>query len=168
PSIIWDRIQVQGYSVSDSRADVGDEVSIDVTLVYDYDDSPVTSGTVTIAGPRGDTQPSIKWYKIIGNQYHEYSRVLEVNDGGYILLANGSSLVYLDSAGNEEWNNKLGGQLRSIQETSDGGYIATGSKSGDVYLVKTDSKGGRSGALLSAAPEVRWVIRFRRLATEDT
>ncbi len=48
--VIWDRVQVQGYSVSDSRVSINDAVNIDVTLYYDYDDSPVTDGTVTVNG----------------------------------------------------------------------------------------------------------------------
>jgi hypothetical protein len=48
--VIWDRVQVQLYSVSDSRVGLNDNVNIDVTLVYDYDNAAVTDGTVTING----------------------------------------------------------------------------------------------------------------------
>ncbi|MHA1939420.1 MAG: hypothetical protein ACW97O_14510, partial [Candidatus Thorarchaeota archaeon] len=48
--VIWDRIQVQSYSVIDSRVNVGDNVDIYVTLYYNYDSSPVSDGTVTING----------------------------------------------------------------------------------------------------------------------
>jgi hypothetical protein len=49
-SVIWDRVQVQSYSVLDDRVNVGDSVDIDVTLFYDYDDSPVIGGTITVNG----------------------------------------------------------------------------------------------------------------------
>lgn len=47
---ISDRVQVQSYSVSDSRDNVNDNVNIDVTLDYDFDNTDVTDGTVTING----------------------------------------------------------------------------------------------------------------------
>ncbi|MFW9963398.1 MAG: hypothetical protein ACFFCX_07535 [Candidatus Sifarchaeia archaeon] len=49
-SVIWDRLQVQSYSVGDSRVNTGDTVYIDVSLIYDYDDTPVTDGTLTVNG----------------------------------------------------------------------------------------------------------------------
>ncbi|MHA2027676.1 MAG: hypothetical protein ACW98U_17415, partial [Candidatus Thorarchaeota archaeon] len=47
---ISDRVQVQSYSTDDSRINVNDAVSMHVTLYYDYDDSFVDNGTVTING----------------------------------------------------------------------------------------------------------------------
>ena len=58
---IWDRIQVQSYSVSDSRVNINDVISLDVTLLYDYDDSPVADGTVTINGIPATYQGSGIW-----------------------------------------------------------------------------------------------------------
>jgi hypothetical protein len=49
-SVIWDRLQVQGYSVSDSRANVNDNVNVDVTVWFDYDDTPCTTATITVNG----------------------------------------------------------------------------------------------------------------------
>jgi len=49
-SIIVDRIKVSGYTISDNRANVGDNVNIDVTLVYEYDNRAVTTGTITVNG----------------------------------------------------------------------------------------------------------------------
>ncbi|MFW9887592.1 MAG: hypothetical protein ACFFER_05380 [Candidatus Thorarchaeota archaeon] len=48
--VIWDRIQVQSYSVADSRVNIGDNVDIYVTLYYNYDSSPVSDGAVAING----------------------------------------------------------------------------------------------------------------------
>ncbi|MGY5872262.1 MAG: hypothetical protein RTV72_08465 [Candidatus Thorarchaeota archaeon] len=48
--VIWDKITVRSYTVTDSRVNVGDSVDIDVLIEYEYDDSPVTDGTVTING----------------------------------------------------------------------------------------------------------------------
>jgi len=47
---IWDRMKVTSYSVSDSRANINDNVNIDATLVYEYDNTQVTTGTITING----------------------------------------------------------------------------------------------------------------------
>jgi len=49
-SIIWDQITVRSYSVSDSRVNINDTVNIDLIIEYEYDDSRVTTGTVTING----------------------------------------------------------------------------------------------------------------------
>jgi hypothetical protein len=49
-AIIVDRIKVSGYTISDNRANVGDNVNIDVTLVYEYDNTAVTTGTITVNG----------------------------------------------------------------------------------------------------------------------
>jgi len=47
---IADRVQVQSYSSDDSRIDVNTTASLHVILYYDYDNSFVTDGTVTING----------------------------------------------------------------------------------------------------------------------
>ena len=49
-SVIWDKITVMSYSVVDDRVNVNDTVNIDVTIEYEYDDSPVVDGAVTING----------------------------------------------------------------------------------------------------------------------
>ena len=59
--IIWDRVQVQSYLVSDSRVNVGDSVTVDVTLYYDFDNSPLIDGTVTINGILAANQGSGIW-----------------------------------------------------------------------------------------------------------
>ena len=60
-SVIWDRVQVQSYAVLDNRVNVGDSVDIDVTLIYDYDDSPVTDGTITVNGLSATHQVAGVW-----------------------------------------------------------------------------------------------------------
>jgi len=47
---IWDYVKVVSYSVIDARVDVNSNAIIDVTLIYEYDGSFVTLGTVTING----------------------------------------------------------------------------------------------------------------------
>ncbi len=58
---IADIVQVQSYSVSDARDNINDDVTIDVTLWYDHDDSLVTDGTVTINGVAAAHQGSGVW-----------------------------------------------------------------------------------------------------------
>ncbi|MCK4568362.1 MAG: hypothetical protein KAU48_13735, partial [Candidatus Thorarchaeota archaeon] len=47
---ISDRVQVQSYSTDDSRINVNSSVTLHAVLYYDYDNSFVTDGTVTING----------------------------------------------------------------------------------------------------------------------
>ena len=58
---IWDRVQVQSYVASDSHVNINDIITLDVTLYFDYDDSPVTDGTVTIKGFSATYQGSGVW-----------------------------------------------------------------------------------------------------------
>ena len=47
--------------MSDSRVNINDNVNVDVTLYYDYDDSQVTDGTVTINAESASHQGSGVW-----------------------------------------------------------------------------------------------------------
>jgi hypothetical protein len=49
-TVIWDRLQVQSYTVSDSRADINANVNIDALVWFDYDNTVCTTGTITING----------------------------------------------------------------------------------------------------------------------
>ncbi|MGY5881469.1 MAG: hypothetical protein RTV31_14550, partial [Candidatus Thorarchaeota archaeon] len=60
-SIIWDRIIVNSYTVIDSRVNINAVVNIDVTLTYEFDDDPVTDGTVSINGFSAAPQGSGVW-----------------------------------------------------------------------------------------------------------
>ncbi|MHA3964522.1 MAG: hypothetical protein AM325_013390, partial [Candidatus Thorarchaeota archaeon SMTZ1-45] len=59
--VIWDQVTVRGYTASDTRATINDNVNIDVTIEYEYDDSPVTDGSVTINGMSASHQGSGVW-----------------------------------------------------------------------------------------------------------
>ena len=60
-NVIWDRVQVQSYTVTDSWVDVNANVNIDVLLYYDYDNTDVTDGTVTLNGNAMAHQGSGTW-----------------------------------------------------------------------------------------------------------
>ncbi|OLS24478.1 MAG: hypothetical protein ThorAB25_23350, partial [Candidatus Thorarchaeota archaeon AB_25] len=47
---IWDQVVVRGYSVLDDRVNVGDFVDINVTVEFEYDDTPVTTGSIIVNG----------------------------------------------------------------------------------------------------------------------
>jgi len=49
-TVIWDHLQVQSYTVSDSRANTNDNVNIDALIWFDYDNTPCTTATLTING----------------------------------------------------------------------------------------------------------------------
>jgi len=49
-TIISDTLQVQSYTVSDSRANINDNVNIDALIWFDYDNTVCTTGTITING----------------------------------------------------------------------------------------------------------------------
>jgi len=48
--VIWDQVTVRGYSVVDDRVNVGDSVDINVTVEYEFDDTPVTDGSIIVNG----------------------------------------------------------------------------------------------------------------------
>jgi hypothetical protein len=58
---VYDTVQVQSYTVTDTRVDLNENVNIDVLLWYDYDDTLVTDGTVTINGNAATHQGSGVW-----------------------------------------------------------------------------------------------------------
>jgi hypothetical protein len=60
-TVIWDRILVSGYSVTDSHVNVDDVVDIDVTLLFEFDSSNVATGSVTINGVVALYQGSGVW-----------------------------------------------------------------------------------------------------------
>ena len=49
-TVIWDRIKVASLTASDSRTDVGSNVTLTVQLVYEYDNALVSSGHFTLNG----------------------------------------------------------------------------------------------------------------------
>ena len=59
--VIWDRVQVQSYTVVDDRVNINDNVNVDVLLYYDYDNTQVTTGTITIIGNSAVHQGSGVW-----------------------------------------------------------------------------------------------------------
>jgi PKD repeat protein len=101
-----------------------------------------------------------QWNLTLGRTvYEEMVFVRQTTDGGYILIENtdsrwtGSSdiwFVKVDSNGNMQWNNTLGGighdKAHIVKQVS-GGYIIAGQTdsygagSSDFWLVKTDTKG---------------------------
>ncbi|MBC8045965.1 MAG: T9SS type A sorting domain-containing protein [Fimbriimonadaceae bacterium] len=121
--------------------------------------------------------PAIEWQIAIGGTgSDEVVSIKQTNDGGYIVggTSNSNSSVYksenslgekdywiakLDSNGNIEWENTIGGdgsdELTLIEQTNDGGYIVGGnSQSGisgdksescwgdyDFWVIKLDSEG---------------------------
>ncbi|MFW9912574.1 MAG: hypothetical protein ACFFEU_08880 [Candidatus Thorarchaeota archaeon] len=60
-SIIWDTVVVRSYSVTESRVNITDSVGIDVLLEYEFDDSFVDDGTVTINSVSAAYQGSGTW-----------------------------------------------------------------------------------------------------------
>jgi len=61
--VIWDHIRIVGYSfvAGDARVDTDVTVTMDVELHYDYDESDVVDGTVTVNGFATVYQSDGKW-----------------------------------------------------------------------------------------------------------
>jgi len=57
-AVIVDRIKILSYAVSDSKANINDNVNIDAALVYEYGGTAVTTGTITINGYSASHQGS--------------------------------------------------------------------------------------------------------------
>ena len=60
-TVIWDKITVRSYSVVDGRLNITDAAFIDVTLEYEYDDTPVIDGSVSANGISATHQGSGVW-----------------------------------------------------------------------------------------------------------
>ena len=116
---------------------------------------------------------ALQWEKCYGGSYFEGEpAVLQTMDGGYVLAGHTYNfdgdvrgfhgwadwwVVKIDSAGNIQWQNALGGKLMDITynivETSDSGYALAGSTSStdgdvtnnhgkdDTWVVKLDKHG---------------------------
>ncbi|MBP7713945.1 MAG: T9SS type A sorting domain-containing protein [Bacteroidia bacterium] len=106
----------------------------------------------------------IEWQNTIGgNNTDQLYSIQQTSDGGYILggwsLSNISGdktessfggsdywVVKLDSIGNIQWQNTIGGnlydQLYAIQQTSDGGYILGGYSDSNISGDKTENSQG--------------------------
>lgn len=61
PTGVWDQVTVRSYSASDTRDNINDNVDIDATIEYEYDDTDVTDGSVTINGYSANHQGSGVW-----------------------------------------------------------------------------------------------------------
>lgn len=64
PFIIWDRGQVQSYTANDTVANTNQYSRIYTRLFYDYDDTPITDGSVTINGFAATYNGSAGWWWI--------------------------------------------------------------------------------------------------------
>jgi len=103
----------------------------------------------------------VNWSRTYGGAQWDWGKtVLELPDGGYLVLGStmsmgaGESDVWLirtDAAGQEQWSRTFGGpQLDfglSVQATGDGGFVIAGQTysygagDGDFWLLKTDALG---------------------------
>lgn len=124
------------------------------------------------------SQTAIKWQNTIGGNGNDVLRSSQqTNDGGYIIgglsysFISGDKtednlgitdywVVKLDSAGNIEWQNTIGGSdwdaLNSVQQTEDGGYILGGESSSGISGDKTESCKGNKDY---------WLIKLDDLGT---
>jgi len=66
-SIIWDQITVRSYAVLDDRVNIGTTVNVDVTVEYEYDDTPVVDGVVIVNSVSAVNQGSGVW-RIVDSQ----------------------------------------------------------------------------------------------------
>lgn len=124
-----------------------------------------------------DSNGDIVWEKSLGGTGADYANsVQQTNDGGYIVAAlagsndgditgnNGNDdawIVKLDSTGNIEWQNSLGGSLwdyaNDIQQTSDGGYIvAASTTSYDGDVTKNNSNIDYWAVKLDPSGDIEW------------
>jgi hypothetical protein len=111
-----------------------------------------------------DSIGNIQWQNTIGgNTYEGFTSLIMTNDGGFVLggysISNISGdktenclggedfwIVKLDSAGNIQWQNTIGGDaddlLFSIAGTNDGGFILGGSSKSNISADKTETSLG--------------------------
>lgn len=128
-----------------------------------------------------DASGNIQWQNTIGGGgWDELLSIQQTVDGGYICGGGSSSnisgnktenswgfndywVVKVDSAGNIQWQNTIGGNggdlLTSIQQTDDGGYICGGSSSSNISGDKTENSQGSLDywiVKLDASGNVTW------------
>ncbi|MBK9321332.1 MAG: T9SS C-terminal target domain-containing protein [Bacteroidetes bacterium] len=107
-----------------------------------------------------DALGNLQWDKTIGGSLEdELTSIEQTNDGGYILCGSslsslsglkteaskgyyGTWLLKIDSLGNIEWQNTIGGiggdNINSIRQTADGGFIMGGSSFSNIRGDKTE------------------------------
>ncbi|MBK8682664.1 MAG: T9SS type A sorting domain-containing protein [Chitinophagales bacterium] len=131
-----------------------------------YDKTEISRGGYDYWVLKLDNSGSIEWQKTIGGSGDDILVSFhQTTDGGYILGGNSNSeisgdkteasqssfradywVVKLDSVGNIEWQNTIGGNLydylSSVQQTADGGYIIGGKSSSDISGDKTEPNQG--------------------------
>lgn len=162
-TITWSQSIDDDFSSYELFESISEDMS-GKTLIYETDVKTDTSFDVT-----GIVENEIRYYQVINEDYwgletksnivfghsHQWfvktfggsenddgRSVQQTADGGYIIV--GTSLIKIDSNGNEEWiNQSIDG--RSVQQTTDGGYIVTGKLragvNSDIWLIKTDLQG---------------------------
>lgn len=108
-----------------------------------------------------DAVGNIEWENTIGGANEDYFRALDqTSDGGFIIGGYSHSnsscdktenligdydfwVVKLDSDGNVEWDNTIGGakdeNLTALEQTSDGGYIVGGYSYSEISGDKTEN-----------------------------
>ncbi|MCG8400916.1 MAG: copper amine oxidase N-terminal domain-containing protein [Firmicutes bacterium] len=132
-------------------------------------------------GPNGDT----RWETTVGGEGWDIPEVVEqTSDGGYIVVGKTSSfqsgnfdihLIKIDSSGNIQWENAIGGKGwdigKTVRQTVDGGYVVAGfSNSSDAgefefYLAGTDAGGKKLWE--KTLEEGEYDERFSVRCTED-
>jgi hypothetical protein len=128
-----------------------------------------------------DAAGKIQWQNTIGGIGNDYLySIKQTSDGGYILGGYSDSyisgdkteytqstsdywVVKLDTAGNIQWQNTIGGggndYLYSIQQTSDGGYILGGYSESVISGDKTENRQGNGDywvLKLDTAGNIQW------------
>jgi hypothetical protein len=111
-----------------------------------------------------DVSGNIQWQNTIGGNYNDNALTIQhTNDKGYILGGYSTSdssadktenslggedcwIVKIDSAGNVQWDNTIGGSgsdhLLSVQQTDDNGYILASSSESNISGDKTENSIG--------------------------
>ncbi len=96
-SVIGDQVHTTATSASDNRVDLDDNVNIDFTLKYDYDETAMVDGTTTIEGYAATNQGSGVW-RITQNR----STVQSVPYAEFTSSGNALGITSVSSAGQIE------------------------------------------------------------------
>lgn len=159
PAEIWNRTfggSGDDWGNSVQEASNGDYIIVGWTVNYG-------AGGADVWLIRADSRGNELWNRTYGGTgVDEGVSVLELIDGGYVILGNTLSygaggidvwMIRADTQGNELWNKTFGGPESDIalsaKNTRDGGIVITGGTDynetsgnfADLWLAKTDSKG---------------------------
>lgn len=199
-NVIWDK--TLGGSLNDGLYRVVVDQTFDGGFIIGGTSLSNISGNKTENNKGGndywivklDNTGNILWQKTIGGNFDDVlTSVVQTNDGGYIVGGYSYSdisgdksegtigpygytdfwILKLDTIGNIEWQNTIGGDsydnLITMQQCYDGGYILGGTSMSDISADKTENSFGQDDywvVKIDAVGSIQWQTTIGGISTD--